>query len=85
MNYYHSVLDLLCFSWSLENGSTHHKTTIHKLPSVADFHIPLEELITGKPFNHKKWPTFMDLRQCIKWKNWELFFLGGGSMNHYVL
>jgi len=34
--------------------------------SVADFHIPLEEIVTGKPFNHKKWPTFMDLMQCIK-------------------
>ena len=65
MNYNHSALDLLHFSWSLENGSTHHKTTVHKLPSVADLHIPLEELITAKPFNHKKWSVFMDLRQCI--------------------
>lgn len=40
MNYNHSALDLLHFSWSLENGSTHHKTTVHKLPSVADLHIP---------------------------------------------
>lgn len=44
----------------------------------------LEERITGKPFSHKKWSTFIDLRQCIKRENWEALFLRRGSVDQYV-
>lgn len=53
MNFNNPVLDLLHFSWSSKNGSTCHKTTVHKLPSEADLHILLDELINGKPRNEQ--------------------------------